>query len=134
MDSFEEHQIQKYYEEKADGKGQHTPTDRREDVPGQLRSDFRQEAVTEQGLTQPQSGSYSTARLSGDYAGRVADVMSSLYKSNAETPFLQATLKPRYSVKPGSVTGHCCFMATVCDILGQIFRKKVPNKGDPNYA
>lgn len=49
MDSFEEHQIQKYYEEKADGKGQHTPTDRREDVPGELRQDLRQEAGAAQG-------------------------------------------------------------------------------------
>jgi len=76
---------------------------------------FGKKPLPNKDLPSPQSGSYSPAKLSGDYAGRVADAMSSLYRSNAETPFLQAVLKPRYSVVAGSVTAHCCFEATVVD-------------------
>jgi hypothetical protein len=39
--------------------------------------------------------------------------MSSLYRSNAETPVIQIPLKPRYVVRHGSLTGHCCFVASV---------------------
>ncbi len=98
MDSYEEHQIRKYYEEKADGKGQCASSDQREDVPGQLRPDFRQEAVTEQGVTEAPMNSNSPASRVGDDGGKVAAAMDKQYQHNADTPSLQYALKPRFQM------------------------------------
>jgi len=45
MESFDDFQLRRFKEEKANGQGQYSPTDRREDVPGELRQDLRQETT-----------------------------------------------------------------------------------------
>lgn len=115
-ESFDDFQLRRYREEKADGKGQHASSDRREDVSGQLRPDFRQEAVTEQGVTGAGTGAGSKLAFYVNGVEGAPLVLDTLCRPNAETPSIQIPLKPRYAVADGSATGHCCFEATVIDL------------------